>query len=101
MVLLLAKTHGRNSVSISSSTEGLHGRVWLYRVNGEGDARGAATVSCQGKKTPAGVSGAVERFTFRIKPNARQEIWRYGGDTCTISVSLKGHGALNVALRGY
>lgn len=101
MLLLLARAHGRDSVSISSSTESLHGRVWLYRISGEGSARGTATVSCQGKKTSAGVTGVVEWFKFQIKPNARQEVWRYGGDTCTISVSLKGHGALSVALRGY
>jgi hypothetical protein len=101
MTLLLASAHGRGSVAIRAGTAHLHGRVWLYRDGGIGDANGIANISCRTKKTAAGVGGLDESFRVKIGPSSRQLLWRYGGDACTISVSLKGRGQLRIALRGY
>jgi hypothetical protein len=101
MTLLLASAHGQGSVAISAGTVHLHGRVWLYREGGIGNANGTANVSCRTKKTTAGVGGVDESFQVKIAPNSRRLVWRYGGEACTISVSLKGRGQLRIALRGY
>jgi hypothetical protein len=57
-------------------------------------------VSCQ-NKTAGGKSGSHEAFNFAIKPNAKQEVWRYVGTPCTLTVTVTGAGTLNLALRGY
>jgi hypothetical protein len=101
MTLLLATAHGQDFVAIGTGTARLHGRVWLYRNRGVGTAYGRATISCRTKKTSAGIGGVDESFHFAIAPGAHQEVWRYGGDACTISISLKGQGGLSVTLRGY
>jgi hypothetical protein len=101
MTLLLATAHGRGSVTFSTGTAHLHGRIWLVREGGSGTAHGKATVACVGKMTDTGKGYTDEWFQFQIGSNGRQEIWRYGGDVCTVTVSLKGKGVLTVALRGY
>ncbi len=101
MTLLLATAHGRGSVTVSAGTAHLHGHIWLVRHSGSGTAHGKATVACVGKMTDVGKGYNDEWFQFTIAPNAQREIWRYGGDVCTVTVSLKGKGVLTVALRGY
>jgi hypothetical protein len=101
MTLLLATAHGRGSVTVGAGTARLHGRIWLDRRGGSGVAHGKATVACVGRMTETGKGYTDEWFQFQIGSNGRQEIWRYGGDVCTVTVSLKGTGLLTVALRGY
>jgi hypothetical protein len=106
MLLLLAHADGTGSVTVGAGTAGLGGRVWLYRLSGSGVARGRASSSCT--TTPSSSDGAsvstgtMQTFTFRLEPDARVEIWRYGGDeACTLTVTVTGRGPLKVQLRGY
>ncbi len=101
MTQVLATAHGRGSVTVSAGTAHLHGRIWLVRQGGSGTARGTATVACIGKMTDVGKGYNDQLFELTIGSNARQEIWRYRGEVCTVTVSLKGKGLLTVALRGY
>jgi hypothetical protein len=99
MTLLLARSNGRGSVTVSASTTHLRDRIWIDRIGGVGLARGWASVSCESTRGGM-VSGADSLFKFRLKPSGRQVIWRYGGGACEVSVLLAGAGPLSVALRG-
>ena len=101
MTLLLGKTQGRGSVTIGAPTTHLHGRLWLYRLAGTGDAHGSAEVSCTGSSTSRFATGADQWFRFALRPNHRQELWRFAGDRCTVTATLTGQGLLRVELRGY
>jgi hypothetical protein len=101
MTLLLARSHGRGSVTVSAATMHLRDRVWLDRIGGIGIAHGSASLSCQRTSVGGITSGSDSRFKFSLKPSGRQLIWRHGGDACTVTVLLTGKGPLSVALRGY
>jgi hypothetical protein len=101
MTLLLGKTQGRGSVTIGAPTTHLHGRIWLYRLAGAGIASGDAEVSCTGSSTSRFATGSDQWFRFTLRPNHRQELWRFTGDRCTITATLAGKGLLRVELRGY
>lgn len=101
MTLLLARSHGRGSVTISAATTHLHGLMWLDRIGGAGAAHGSASVSCRSTNGDGMVTGGDSLFKFSLKPSGRQEIWRHGTGTCTVTVLLTGKGLLSVALRGY
>lgn len=93
---VLAKAHGRVSVTVATRTNLLRGRVWFVRSGGLGVATARASVSCR-----ANGSGTDTWFTFKVKPNGRREVWRYHEAPCTIEVSLTGRGVLDASLRGY
>jgi hypothetical protein len=101
MTLLLARSHGRGSVTISAATAHLRDRIWLDRIGGVGIAHGSASLSCQSTSRDGMVTGGDSLFKFSVKPSGRQLIWRYGGGACTVTVLLTGKGPLSVALRGY
>ncbi|MGZ4292374.1 MAG: hypothetical protein ACXVQQ_07235 [Gaiellaceae bacterium] len=100
--LVLAKAHGRGSVTVSVGTAHLHGRIWLYRQGGAGSAQGKASLVCHDKMTDVGKGFNSQWFEFRIGPNAHSEMWQHtGSEPCTLTVSLTGEGFLTVSLRGY
>ncbi|HET8606127.1 MAG TPA: hypothetical protein VFL66_03770 [Gaiellaceae bacterium] len=101
MTLLLARAHGRGAVTVSAPTTHLHGRVWLYRIGGSGLARGTGDVSCTRATGPGAAMGSDEYFRFTLRPNRRLELWRVGGESCTVSATLHAAGMLRVELRGY
>ena len=102
MTLVLAAAHGRGSVTVSTGTAHLHGRIWLYRQGGGGSAQGKASLVCNGTMTDVGKGYNSQWFAFRIGPNAHSEMWRHvGNEPCTLTVSLTGKGLLTVSLRGY
>lgn len=101
MTLLLARAHGRGTVTITAPTTRLHGRIWLYRIGGSGLARGTGDVSCTRATGPGAATGSDEYFRFTLWPNRRLELWRFGGGSCTVTATLHARGTLRVELRGY
>jgi hypothetical protein len=101
VTLLLAKSHGRGSVTVSAATTHLRGRIWLDRIGGVGIAHGSASLSCQSTSADGMTTGGDSLFKFSVEPSSRQLIWRHGGGACTVTVLLTGKGPLSVALRGY
>ncbi len=102
MTQLLATAHGRGSVTISTPTTHLHGRIWLLRHGGTGSASGRSLVVCHGAMTATGKGYSSQWFDFRIGPGTRTVVWTHAGtDPCILTVSLTGEGLLTVSLRGY
>ena len=99
LVRTLATAHGFGSVTAGVGTDHLRTRLWVQRIGGVGVARGSGHTSCQ--QASNGTSQDV-MFALRLPPNARANLWRYGGsDSCVVTLKLRGKGRIAIAFRGY
>jgi hypothetical protein len=99
LVRTLATAHGFGSVTAGVGTDHLRTRLWVQRIGGVGVARGSGYTSCT--QAPNG-TGQDVMFALTLAPNARANLWRYGGgDSCVVTLKLRGKGRIAIAFRGY
>ena len=97
LVRTLATAYGSGSVIAGVSTGSLRARLWVQRIGGVGVAHGSADTTC-GQLS----AGTSEMFALTLAPNARANLWRYGGSgSCVVTVKLRGKGRITIAFRGY
>jgi hypothetical protein len=71
----------------------------FVRSGGVGVATGRAQIRCRANATGyIQVKDGLD--TFKVKPNARHELWRGNETPCRVSVMVAGRGMLDVSLRG-
>jgi hypothetical protein len=98
LVRTLATAHGFGSVTAGVGTDHLRTRLWVQRIGGVGVVRGSGYTSCQASNG----TGEDVMFALTLPPNARANLWRYGGsDSCVVTLKLRGKGRIAIAFRGY
>jgi hypothetical protein len=88
---------GQGSVTVVVTTGRLRKDVWLRQVDGSGNAK--AQVTCQRRQGRA-FTGTTMWVRFPSRRGAWHEVWRYGGQSCDVEVTVTGRGRLVVELRG-